>query len=110
MTDPNPKASSASRRDFLKASTAATVGLGMMTNAHAAGSDTIKVGLVGCGGRGSGAAEDICKAAGTSYSVKLHALGDIFEDNLKSGREKISRQRALQGEIRRGRRSLLRRL
>ena len=61
MTEPSPtKASSASRRDFLKSSTAAAAGLGLLTNAHAAGSDTIKVGLVGCGGRGTGAAENIC--------------------------------------------------
>ncbi|MFI5457352.1 MAG: Gfo/Idh/MocA family protein [Isosphaerales bacterium] len=80
---------SASRRDFLKTGAAATVGLGIMTNAHAAGSDTLKVGLIGCGGRGRGAAEDICKAAGTSHSIKLHALGDIFEDNLKNGRDSI---------------------
>ena len=58
-------------------STAATVGLGMLTNAHAAGSDTIKVGLIGCGGRGSGAAENICEAAGTTYNVKIYALGDV---------------------------------
>src|SRR5260370_36022002 len=90
MTEPTPStATSAARRDFLKPSTAATVGLGLLPNAHAAGSDTIRVGLVGCGGRGSGAAEDICKASGTSYNIKLHALGDIFEDNLKNGRDKI---------------------
>jgi predicted dehydrogenase len=90
MTEPKPsRASSASRRDFLKTSTAATVGLGMFRNAHAAGSDTIKVGLIGCGGRGSGAAENICQAAGTSYNVKLHALGDVFEDHLKHCRDRI---------------------
>ena len=90
MTEPNPlKASPASRRDFLKTSTAATIGLGMMTNAHAAGSDTIKVGLVGCGGRGSGAAEDICKAAGTSYNIKLHAMGDAFGDHLTNCRDRL---------------------
>ncbi len=90
MKEPNPlKASPASRRDFLKTSTAATIGLGMMTNAHAAGSDTIKVGLVGCGGRGSGAAEDICKAAGTSYNIKLHAMGDAFEDHLRNCRDRL---------------------
>ena len=108
MTEPKPlKASPASRRDFLKTSTAATIGLGMMTNAHAAGSDTIKVGLVGCGGRGSGAAENICEAAGTSYNIKLYALGDVFEDNLKNGRDNIRNNDALQGEVRRHRRSLL---
>jgi myo-inositol 2-dehydrogenase / D-chiro-inositol 1-dehydrogenase len=83
MTEPNPAASSSSsRRDFLKTSTAATVGLGLLTNAHAAGSDSIKVGLIGCGGRGSGAAENICEAAGTSYNIKLYAMGDAFEDHL----------------------------
>src|ERR1700730_18228225 len=90
MTDAKPSnAMSASRRDFLKASTAATVGLGLLSNAHAAGSDTIKVGLIGCGGRGTGAAEDICKASGTSYNIKLHAMGDVFEDHLKNCRESV---------------------
>jgi hypothetical protein len=50
MTDPQ-----ASRRDFLR--TGATVAGALSTTAipavHAAGSDTIKVGLVGCGGRGT---------------------------------------------------------
>jgi myo-inositol 2-dehydrogenase / D-chiro-inositol 1-dehydrogenase len=90
MTEPNPpRILSPSRRDFLKTSTAATVGLGMLGNAHAAGSDAIKVGLVGCGGRGRGAADNICVAAGTSHNIKLYALADIFEDNLKNGRENI---------------------
>ncbi len=75
MTEPKPpQASPASRRDFLKTSTAATIGLGMMTNAHAAGSDSIKVGLVGCGGRGRGAAENICDAAGTSLQYQALTL------------------------------------
>jgi len=90
MTEPTPsKALSSSRRDFLKTSTAATIGLGMLSNAHAAGSDTIKVGLIGCGGRGSGAAEDICKAAGTTYNIKLHAMGDAFENQLQNCRDRL---------------------
>ncbi len=88
MTEPtSSKAPFASRRDFLKTSTAATIGLGMLSNAHAAGSDTIKVGLVGCGGRGTGAVENICEAAGTTYSIKIHAMGDVFADHLKNCRE-----------------------
>ncbi len=83
----------ASRRDFLKTSTAATVGLGLLTNAHAAGSDTIKVGLIGCGGRGTGAAENICEAAGTSYNIKLYALADVFEDHLKNCRDSLRNNR-----------------
>src|SRR3974390_3058869 len=90
MTDPSPSRILApSRRDFMKSSTAATVGLGMLSNAHAAGSDTIKVGLVGCGGRGTGAGENICEAAGTTYNVKLYALADVFEDHLKNCRESL---------------------
>ena len=50
-----------SRRDFLKGSailtgSAMAAGLPLSRGAHAAGSDTLKVGLIGCGGRGSGAA------------------------------------------------------
>jgi predicted dehydrogenase len=85
MTDPTPN-----RRDFLKVSGAATAGLGFLSNAHAAAkNDTIKVGLIGCGGRGRGAAENICEAAGTTYNIKLHALGDVFEDHLKGCRDFI---------------------
>ena len=50
---------------------------------------TIKVGLIGCGGRGTGAAENICEAAGTSYNIKLHAMGDVFPDHLKNCRESL---------------------
>ncbi len=89
MTEPSSKILTPTRRAFLKSSTAATVGLGVLSNAHAAGSDTIKVGLVGCGGRGTGASENICEAAGTSYNVKLYALGDVFEDHLKNCRESL---------------------
>jgi predicted dehydrogenase len=87
MTEPKP-ASSSSRRDFLKSTTAAGVGLGLLSNAHAAGSDTIKVGLIGCGGRGSGAAENICEAAGTTYNIKLYAMADAFEDHLNQCHER----------------------
>jgi myo-inositol 2-dehydrogenase/D-chiro-inositol 1-dehydrogenase len=88
MTEPtSSKISSPSRRDFLKTSTAAAVGLGALSNAHAAGSDVIKVGLVGCGGRGRGAADNICEAAGSTHNIKLHALGDVFADHLKDCRE-----------------------
>src|SRR6516225_2656682 len=84
----SPKPQSTSRRDFLKSSTAATLGLGLLSNAHAAGSDTIKVGLIGCGGRGSGAAENICEAAGTTYNIKLYAMADAFEDHLNQCHER----------------------
>jgi len=85
MTEPK----GSSRRDFLKTSTATVGGavatqVGLLSTAHAAGPDVIKVGLVGCGGRGRGAADQICDASRrTGVKVKLHALGDLFDDHLK---------------------------
>ncbi len=85
--------SSPNRRDFLKTTTtaaaAAAGGLGFLPNAHAKGNDTIKVGLIGCGGRGTGAADNICEAAGTTYNIKIHALADVFEDHLRNCRDAI---------------------
>lgn len=86
MTDPT---SSPNRRVFLQATTATAAGLGFLPNAHAKGNDTIKVGLIGCGGRGTGAADNICEAAGTSYNIKIHALADVFEDRLRNCRDAI---------------------
>ena len=60
MSPSNPTfaARSSSRRQFLKQSGvlagSAMAGLAISRSAHAAGSDTLKVGLIGCGGRGSG--------------------------------------------------------
>jgi predicted dehydrogenase len=83
------QAASSSRRDFLKASTATVLGTALATqmsqlsNAHVAGSDVIRVGLIGCGslhgGRGRGAAEN-CVNAGPN--VKLYAMADLFKDHL----------------------------
>src|SRR3954454_10353878 len=92
MTEPTPsKADAASRRDFLRTTTAAAAvaGLGTLSNVHAAGSDTIKVGLIGCGGRGRGAAEQSMRAA---PNVKLYAMGDMFDDHLKSARSNLKKQ------------------
>ena len=72
----------ASRRDFLKASTAGALagGLGIARGAHAAGSDEIKVALIGCGGRGTGAA---VQALSTKANVKLVAMADAFRDRVE---------------------------
>ncbi|MDA1275914.1 MAG: Gfo/Idh/MocA family oxidoreductase [Verrucomicrobia bacterium] len=75
-----------SRRDFLRTSSVAVGGalLGNISaerGAHAAGDDTVKVALIGCGGRGTGAAG---QALSTEGSVRLVAMADIFEDHLTS--------------------------
>src|SRR3954449_762432 len=93
MTEPTPtNAPAASRRDFLKTSTvaaAAAASLGAFSNVHAAGSDTIKVGLIGCGGRGRGAAEQSMRSA---PNVKLYAMGDMFQDHLDSAKSNLQKE------------------
>jgi predicted dehydrogenase len=75
------------RREFLKTSGAAAAAGAVVANlsiarsAHAAGSDVLKVGLVGCGGRGTGAAVQALKA---DQNVKITALGDAFADELQA--------------------------
>jgi myo-inositol 2-dehydrogenase/D-chiro-inositol 1-dehydrogenase len=74
----------ANRRDFLKASAAAGVAASVSTaGAFAAGNDVIKVGLIGCGGRGTGAVHDILSAEkrinGAAPKVEIVAVGDVFD-------------------------------
>ena len=84
-----PSSHSPSRRAFLKQSTAAVVSGSLVATmagaraAHASGSDTLKVGLVGCGGRGNGAAVDAMSA---DDNVQLTALADLFEDRVQQAR------------------------
>ena len=90
-----PETPSTNRRDFLKATTTAAVGAGMLgtfttpVGAFAGGDDTIKIGLVGCGGRGSGA---VRQALSTAGQVKLIAMADAFGDNLERCYKGVSRQ------------------
>src|SRR5262249_6738587 len=69
---------------FVKQSTAtalaAAASLNFLPNAHAAGSDTLRIGLVGCGGRGTGAAT---QALSADKNTKLVAMADAFEDRLE---------------------------
>src|SRR4051812_23730015 len=86
-----PEASPATRRDFLKttgvaAGAALATHLSLAPNVHAAGSDTIKVGLVGCGGRGHGAAENVLQS---SKGVEIVALGDYFGDKAQLLRKQL---------------------
>jgi predicted dehydrogenase len=76
-----------SRREFLTRSTAATAGLALAgslelaRSAHAAGDDLIRIALIGCGGRGTGAASNALQNV-SHRNVKLVALADAFQDRL----------------------------
>ncbi|MCW5937202.1 MAG: Gfo/Idh/MocA family oxidoreductase [Fimbriimonadaceae bacterium] len=87
-----------SRRDFLAVSAATTVT--MMANngfAFVQGSDTIKVGVIGCGGRGTGAAGD---AVASSEGVVVTALADLFPDHLKSCAENLKKSLGAKFQVR----------
>ncbi len=80
-----------SRRTFLKysatlAAGAAVAPLALQRSAHAAGSDIVKVGLIGCGGRGSGAAANAMNAG---KDVRLVAMGDLFADKAQAARKAL---------------------
>jgi predicted dehydrogenase len=83
--DSQDQGGSTTRREFLKATTVAAgsalaATLARPTHVYAAGSDTIRVGLIGCGGRGTGAATNVLHSA---PNVQIVAIGDVFEDRLK---------------------------
>lgn len=89
-----------SRRDFLKSSATAVgatvaVQLGS-TGVHAAGSDIIRIGLVGCGGRGTGAAGQALHA---DPGVRLVAMGDMFPDRLRDSLNQLKRDDELAKRI-----------
>ena len=91
MSESHSKGPAASRRNFLKTSAVAggalAANLSMLSNVHADGSDEIKIGLIGCGGRGTGAADNALHAA---PHVKLYAMGDAFKDRLEGAHKTLT--------------------
>src|SRR5512137_1597996 len=84
-----------SRRDFIKntgtfAAASALAGVAV-PHVHAAGGDTVQVALVGCGGRGTGAAAQALSTTGGP--VSLVAMADVFENRLKDSYNSIKQQK-----------------
>ncbi len=92
-TSPQP----ATRRQFLKASTATALGatlasgLVLPRSVHAAGSDTLKIGLIGCGGRGTGAVNN---AFAADSNTKLTAVADVFADHVERAVQQLTQSSA----------------
>ncbi|MCX7045551.1 MAG: Gfo/Idh/MocA family oxidoreductase [Candidatus Sumerlaeota bacterium] len=86
QSKPDPSAGGVSRREFLKAGALVSAGAslaaiaGRAPGVFAAGSDRIRVGLIGCGGRGLYDSGNCLKAA---PGVELVAMGDMFPDRLQ---------------------------
>ena len=90
---------SASRREFIK-NTGKLAAVSALANVaipavHAAGSDLIQVALIGCGGRGGGAAANALSVK--RGPVKLVAMADIFPDRLQKDLTKLQMQFAQPG-------------
>jgi myo-inositol 2-dehydrogenase/D-chiro-inositol 1-dehydrogenase len=77
-----------SRRTFIQTTAAASAAFVMPTGLYAAGSDVIRVGIVGCGGRGTGAARDAMRG---SEGVEIVALGDLVPDRLAQSRAQLEK-------------------
>jgi predicted dehydrogenase len=93
--------SQVTRRSFLQTTSvvaggAALGALSIERGAHAQGSDTVKVALVGCGGRGSGAA---AQALSTEGNVKLVAMADAFPDRLNNSYKELAARNSEKMEV-----------
>jgi predicted dehydrogenase len=92
-----------SRREFIKTSSAATLGgvfalnIGSSERAFAANSDTLKIGLIGCGGRGSGAANQALRA---DPNIVLTAMGDAFSEKLEGSLQSLKGQAEVADRVR----------
>jgi len=93
--------SSTTRREFLRTSSKLAAASALANVAipyvHAAGSDEIRIALVGCGGRGGGAAANaLCVKRGP---VKLVAMADIFPERLQTDLNKLQQRFASQVDV-----------
>ena len=93
--------SSSSRREFLKRSGAVAAGSALagvaVDRVHAGEDNTIRLALIGCGGRGSGAAANALSAPGGP--VKLHAMADLFAGRLNGSHKVLSKQFGAQVDV-----------
>ncbi|UCD52715.1 MAG: Gfo/Idh/MocA family oxidoreductase [Phycisphaerales bacterium] len=100
-TSENP---STSRRDFLKHSSGALASAVLAgtiaARAHAGENNTIEIALVGCGGRGTGAA---AQALSTAGPTKLVAMADAFDSRLQTSLKSLSQQKGKQVDVPKGR-------
>jgi predicted dehydrogenase len=100
-TDSQKETTYTSRRAFLKQSTTAmagglVTGLSVAHSAYATGSDVIRVGLVGCGGRGTGAATQVLNA---DRGTRLVAMSDAFADRLQLSLQSMKKQKDIADRV-----------
>jgi predicted dehydrogenase len=97
----NPEKNLSSRREFIKdtgriAAVSALAGVAL-PYVHAAENNTIQVALVGCGGRGTGAAADALSTK--SGPIKLVAMADVFEHRLSGSHGELHKKFSSQVDV-----------
>lgn len=94
------ESSGATRREFLKTSAKAAAGAALVSaiamRAYAAENNTIKIALVGCGGRGGGA---VAQALSTKGPTKLWAMADFFGHRVQNTLNNLKPQFAKQMDV-----------
>jgi predicted dehydrogenase len=99
-TDPALATGQQTRREFLKSTSKVAAGVAlvgaMARPGYAAEDNTIKIALVGCGGRGTGAAVN---ALSTKGPTKLHAVADVFPDRMEGSLKQLSGQFSKQIDV-----------
>src|SRR5947207_13667570 len=91
-----------SRREFLKTTAQATAAISALAGValpavHAQGSDQIKIVLIGCGGRGGGAAKNALSVQ--KGGAKLVAMADVFENQLNTAFNRLKRDQEVGGDV-----------
>lgn len=84
------------RRTFLSGASALAAAAALPGGVHAQGSEVIKVGLIGCGGRGTGAANNALRA---DPHVRLTAMGDVFGDKIQASLNQLKGEAEVAGRI-----------
>jgi len=84
------------RREILQGAAASLSALAIPSNVHAAGDDLLKVALVGCGGRGTGAASQALRA---DPNLKLVALADAYGDRLEKSLKTLQGDAEISGKV-----------
>lgn len=99
----NEHPTSQTRRDFLKSSGTVLAGASLAapfvlssTGLAQTNSDTLKIGLVGCGGRGTGAASQALRA---DKNVILHAMGDVFPEQVGRAIETLKNEKDIADKV-----------
>jgi len=99
MTD-EPKNSLPTRRSAIKTTAGASALAGMVVpHVHAQVNEELKLALIGCGGRGTGAVKNALSVSGSLGPVKLHTMVDVFEDKLERSYEVLKKQPGLEDKI-----------